>query len=113
MTATVASFGEKHFGAAVLGHQRRTACLVRIADQLYRHPGGTLPAKLHESKDWKAMDRLMNRAEVTHAAVLEPHRQRTLSQLRQTQAVQLILHDTTELDYSGKKERIKTLCGPK
>lgn len=101
MKTTVASFGENHFGSAVLGHKRRTACLVRIANQLYRHPGGTLPAKLHEPKDYKAMDRLMNRTEVTHTAVLEPHRQRTLAQLRQTQAVQLVLHDTTELDYSG------------
>jgi hypothetical protein len=98
---TVASFGERHFGTALLGHQRRTQCLVRIATQIYRHPGGTLPAKLHEPKDYKAMDRLMNRPETTHATVLEPHRQRTLQQIRQNQGVVLMLHDTTELDYSG------------
>lgn len=101
MKTTVASFGETHFGEATLGHQRRTQCLVRIADQIYRHPGGTLPAKLHEPKDYKAMDRLVNRPEVTHTAVLQPHQQRTLAQMRQTSAVQLVLHDTTELDYSG------------
>jgi hypothetical protein len=100
MTA-VASFGEAHFGGAILGHRRRTQCLVRTADRIYRHPGGTLPAKLHEPKDYKAMDRLMNRPEVTHAAVLEPHRQRTLVHMRQAQGVVLVLHDTTELDYSG------------
>ena len=49
---TVASFGERHFGAASLGHRRRTQCLVRIANQMYRHPGGTLPTKLHEPKDY-------------------------------------------------------------
>jgi hypothetical protein len=101
MRTTVASFGETHFDGAALGHQRRRQCLVRIADQIYRHPGGTLPAKLHDPKDYKAMDRLMNRPEVTHAAVLEPHRQRTLAQLRQAKGIQLVLHDTTELDYSG------------
>jgi Transposase DNA-binding len=101
MRTTVASFGETHFAGAALGHQRRNQCLVRIADQIYRHPGGTLPAKLHEPKDYKAMARLMNRPEVTHAAVLESHRQRTLTQLRQAKGVQLVLHDTTELDYSG------------
>src|SRR5205085_5535639 len=52
---TVASFGERHFGAAILGHRRRSQCLVRIADRIYRHPGGTLPAKLHQPKDYKAM----------------------------------------------------------
>jgi len=68
---------------------------------MYRHPGGTLPEKLHEPKDYKAMDRLVNRPEVTHAAVLEPHRQRTLERMRQATGVVLVLHDTTELDYSG------------
>jgi hypothetical protein len=98
---TGATFGERNFGAACLGHQRRTKCLVRIADGIYRHPGGTLPAKLHQPKDYKAMDRLMNRPEVTHAAVLEPHRQQTLQRMGQTDAVVLVVHDTTELDYSG------------
>lgn len=97
----VASFGERHFGAALLGHQRRTQCLARIADQIYRHPGGTLPAKLHEPKDYKAMDRLMNRPETTHAAVLEAHRQHTLQRMQQSTGTVLVLHDTTELDYSG------------
>src|SRR5712692_5396043 len=98
---TVASFGERHFGTAQLGHRRRTKCLVRIADKIYRHPGGTLPMKLHEPKDYKAMDRLMNRPEVTHASVLTPHRQRTLERMRQASGVLLVLHDTTELDYTG------------
>lgn len=98
---TVASFGERHFGAALLGHQRRSQCLVRIANQIYRHPGGTLPTKLHEPKDYKAMDRLMNRPETTHAAVLEPHRHYTLERMRQSVRTVLVLHDTTELDYSG------------
>jgi hypothetical protein len=101
MKTTVASFGERHFGEAVLGHKRRSKCLVRIADRIYRHPGGTLPIKLHDPKDYKAMDRLMNRPEVTHAAVLEAHRQHTLAQMQQAKGVVLVLHDTTELDYSG------------
>jgi hypothetical protein len=97
----VANFGEIHFGQAALGHRRRTKCLVRIANAIYRHPGGTLPIKLHEPSAYKAMVRLMNRGEVTHASVLVPHRQHTLAQLRQHPDVALIVHDTTELDYSG------------
>src|SRR5271155_3598511 len=103
MTTTTATFGEIHFGSAVLGHKRRTDRLVQLADQIYRHPGGTLPVKLHEPKVYKAMDRLMNRPEVTHESVLEPHRQHTLAQMRQLPGVVLVLHDTTELDYSGLK----------
>jgi hypothetical protein len=101
MTSTVASFGEKHFGQAKLGDTRRRKRLIHLADRIYRHPGGTLPVKLHDPKDYKAMARLMNRREVSHAATLATHRQRTLEQLRQTTTVKLILHDTTELDYTG------------
>ena len=101
MMTSVASFGEKNFGGANLRHERRTKCLVRIADLIYRHPGGTLPFKLRAPKDYKAMDRLMNQEEVTHATVLETHRQRTLERMREEKKVILVLHDTTELDYTG------------
>ena len=47
------------------------------------------------------MERLMNSQEVTHQAVLGPHRARTLAAMRQARGVVLVLHDTTELDYSG------------
>jgi hypothetical protein len=95
------SFGETHFGACDLGHKQRNRCLVKIADAIHRHPGGTLPHKLHVPKDYKAMDRLMNRREVTHQAVLQGHCQRTLDLMRQADGAVLVLHDTTELDYSG------------
>jgi hypothetical protein len=101
MTTVDASFGETHFGAADLGHRQRNRCLVRIADAIHRHPGGTLPHKLHAPKDYKAMDRLMNRPEVTHSAVLQTHCRRTLGLMRQIDGPVLVLHDTTELDYSG------------
>lgn len=95
------SFGETHFGACNLGHKERNRCLVKVADLIHRHPGGTLPHKLHAPKDYKAMDRLMNRPEVTHPAVLDAHGQRTMDLMRQAKGPVLVLHDTTELDYSG------------
>lgn len=101
MTTFEPSFGETHFGAADLGHRQRNRCLVKIADLIHRHPGGTLPAKLHAPKDYKAMDRLVNRPEVTHPAVLRAHCERTLDRMRQADGPVLVLHDTTELDYSG------------
>jgi hypothetical protein len=97
------NFGEEHFGSAGLGDPRRTRRLVSVANQIHRHPGGTLPEKFQSPKDYKAMDRLMNRPEVTHASVLRPHLQRTLTQMQATPGVVLVLHDTTELDYSGLK----------
>lgn len=103
MAPGIRNFGEEHFGMATLGDPRRTKRLVKLADQIHRHPGGTLPEKLQSPKDYKAMDRLMNRPEVTHASVLRPHVERTLAKMGATPGVVLVLHDTTELDYSGLK----------
>ena len=48
LTDSTASFGTLHFGDAHLGDVRRTRRLVRAADAIVRHPGGTLPQKLHD-----------------------------------------------------------------
>ena len=101
MATLETNFGETHFGGCDLGHQARNRCLVKIANAVHRHPGDTLPHKLHAPKDYKAMVRLMNRPETTHAAVLAGHAQRTQELMRQAEGPVLILHDTTELDYSG------------
>ena len=92
---TLTQFGATHFGAADLGHKKRTECLVKIADLIYRHPGGTLPHKLHAPKDYKAMDRLMNRVEVTHASVLKPHCAHTRERMTQQDGPVLVLADKT------------------
>ena len=94
-------FGQTHFGGCDLGHRSRNQCLIKIADLIHRHPGGTLPHKLHAPRDYKAMDRLVNRPETTHAAVLAGHIKQTLEQMCQLDGPVLILHDTTELDYTG------------
>jgi hypothetical protein len=96
-------FGAEHFGTVDLGHKTRNACVIRLADRLVRHPGGTLPDKLAAAKDYKALCRLVNRPEAEHARLLQPHYDRTRHQVRATPGTVLMLHDTTELDYSGLK----------
>ena len=103
VVADTQNFFTDYFAEVDLGHQSRNRCFQRVATQISRHPGGTLPDKLSDPNDYIAMDRLMNRPEVTHASVLAPHRQRTLEKMRAQEGVVLILHDTTVLDYSGKK----------
>ena len=102
MEATLSRFAQEHFGQAELGDVRRTKRLVQVAGQMLRHPGGTLPQKMAEPADLKGFYRLMNCQEVTHAAVMETHRQLTLSRMRQCNGVVLLIHDTTQLDYTGK-----------
>ena len=101
ITDVTPSFGTLHFGAAQLGDIRRTRRLVQVADAIAQHPGGTLPQKLHDPVPLDAAYRLANRKEVTHAGVLEPHRQRTLGLMREAEGAILLIHDTTELDYTS------------
>ena len=94
------SFGSLNFGHAELGDVRRTRRLVSTVDQFCRHPGGSLPDKLSSPKDLKALYRLCERKEVTHATVLAPVRQHTLGQIGRHEGDVLVLHDSTELDYT-------------
>jgi hypothetical protein len=96
-------FGEVHFAGCHLGDQRRTRRLVDLAQRIHQHPEGSLPHKLQDQAAYRAFCRLMNQPAVTHAAVLEPHRQHTLRRMRQQAGPVLILHDFTELDYSGHR----------
>jgi hypothetical protein len=96
-----ASFGEEHFGAAQLGDHRRTKRLVQLADKMVMHPGGTLPDKIDDPASLKALYRLVDQEEVTHASVLAASRERTLRQMREVEGTVLVIQDTTELDFSG------------
>jgi hypothetical protein len=98
---SAASFAQKNFGGANLGHKTRNAALVRTATRICRHPGGTLPHKMASPAAYKSMDNLMNRPEVNHASVLASHQQCTREKMAAHPGPLLIVHDTTELDYSG------------
>jgi Transposase DNA-binding len=95
------SFGTLNFGNAQLGHVGRTRRLVRSANLILQHPGGTLPQKFRDPADLHGFYRLANRKEVTHQALIDPHRLRTLALMRQAEGPVLTIHDTTELDYTG------------
>jgi hypothetical protein len=102
-----ATFGMRNFGEVDLGDKRRTACLVKTVDIMYRHPGGTLPDKLNRPADLRAFYRLMNRPEVTHQVLLHSHADHTRACIAALgTGVVLVLHDATELDYTKKI----TLC---
>jgi hypothetical protein len=95
------TFGEANFATAQLGNRLRTRRLVQLANRLAAHPGGTLPAKLSHPADLRAFYRLVNQDDVTHAAVLQPHCQQTLTRMRACSTPVLVLQDTTELDYTS------------
>jgi hypothetical protein len=102
MEATLIGFGLTHFGKASLGHLGRSKRLVKVADSIMSHPGGTLPDKMGSTGNLKALYRLVRNKSVTHAAVMETHRELTRSRMLLYDGVVLLIHDTTQLDYTGK-----------
>jgi hypothetical protein len=75
--------------------------LVQLADRIAGHPAETLPAKINHPAKLKSLYRLMDCRSVTHASVLAPARERTLQRMRDVPGTVLLIHDTTELDYTG------------
>lgn len=97
-----------HFAGVDLGDERRDRRLPQLVDELARHPAGTLPQKLSRPADLEAFYRLCDADDVTHAAVLAPHRQRVLQNLQSTRKFLLVVHDGTEWDFS-KRRALKRL----
>jgi hypothetical protein len=100
---TATSFGSRNFSGVALGDSRRTDRLIKLADAMCRHPGGTLPDKLPRPADLRAFYRLMDADKVTHEVLLQAHAEETRRLLAQAPGVVLVLHDATELDYTTKK----------
>lgn len=102
---STATWGQRNFGGLELGDARRSRRLPELVETMRRHPGGTLPDKLPDPADLRAFYRMMDAAQVTHAAVLTTHYRATreaIGQAVEAGATVLILHDATELDYTSK-----------
>ena len=97
------SFGEMNFAHAQLGDERRTRRLVQLVDQMCQRPGGTLPQKFRSPADLRAFYRLMRQDDVTHEAILGAHRQTVLDEIAQRETAVLVIHDTTEFDFTTHK----------
>jgi len=97
------SFGKVNFAHAQLGDLRRTKRLVQLTDLMCLRPGGTLPQKFRSPADLQAFYRLMRKDEVTHDAIMAAHRQATMDHIEDMNTPVLILHDTTELEYTTHK----------
>lgn len=94
--------GQRNFGDARLGDTRRTQALADAADRFIDHPHGSLPQKLGGPAAVTRFYRLLKVQMVTHESVLAPHAAHTRLRMAKEPVV-LVLHDTTELDYSGRK----------
>jgi hypothetical protein len=93
------TWAESPFGPVVLGDVRRTRRLVASAAQIAQHPEYSFP----QIFDWNALRGfygLCHRPEATLPTLQQPHWQLTRQAMAQ-QALVLILHDTTQLDFTS------------
>jgi hypothetical protein len=99
VNASAGTWAEQQFGGAELVDRRRTRRLVAAAAQIALHPEKTLP-QIFDWNGLRAFYRLCDQETVTLATVQQPHWQQTRQAMGQHPLV-LILHDTTELDFTN------------
>jgi len=96
------SIGEEFVGAR-FGDARLSARCVRLAEGLARSAGESLPRALGADREAEAAYRFLGNVAVSPAAILQPHFDQTVARCATHDAV-LILHDTTEFEFSSHRE---------
>jgi hypothetical protein len=86
--AVDSNFGETHFGQA---------------DRMVARPGVSLPNQVQDEAAYQALLGFVRRKEVTHQSVIQTHCDLTCSLVRLHPGPVLVIHDTTELDYTSHK----------
>jgi len=95
-------WAEQHFSGAEMSDVRRTDRLVAIAEAMAATPGGSIPTLFAHPYDIKAAYNLFKHPDATPDNVQAGHRDLVLSEMH-TPGVSLLLEDTTELSFSGRK----------
>ena len=86
-----------------LGDKRLHKRLLVILQRMFNSPVASLKAACRGWAETIATYRFFDNERITEAALLEPHQKATLQRVRAQKRV-LVIQDTTEIDYSSKKE---------
>lgn len=89
---------------AALGDRRLEERLVRIGEQCRAAPDQSFPGIAPEAPDLTALYRFLRSKRVTLRAILEPHFRSTAARCAEAGKV-IVIHDTTECEFSGEKRR--------
>lgn len=98
------------FAEAKLGDARRTSRLVTVARATEDMPDVGFPQMVESDGQLEAIYRLLGNEEVRADAVLAPHIAATRGRATQFPLC-LMVHDTTDFEFSGKREGIGLLTG--
>lgn len=86
-----------------LGDKRLNKRLLLILQRMFDSPVASLKAACRGWAETIATYRFLDNEQITEASLLEPHQDATLQRVRVQPRV-LVIQDTTEVDYSSKKE---------
>lgn len=104
------SWARANFGAVDLGRPDRSDRLVRSAARIAAQPGASFPA-VFALNDLRCFYHLMHRREATHQAISAGHFDLTRRAMNSPGEVILVVHDTTELDFTHH-EALRDHLGP-
>ena len=102
VTLDCGAWADEQFGACAFKDRRRTARLVKPAEQAAWKPDASTPTQAEEWSDTQGAYRLWDSDHVSFAAITAPHR--ALTQLQMTAGLWLILNDTTELNSGYRRD---------
>ena len=95
----------KELAAIDLGDIRLNRRAGQVLTRLLESPLASPTAAMHGWAEMVGAYRLLDHPECTLEAILQAHRQPVLERVRAQSRV-LLIQDTTELDYSSKKQQI-------
>jgi hypothetical protein len=98
--AEEADWAINEFGGALLGDQRRTACLVRLSSVLARRPHLSLPEAIGDPAQLKATYRFFENEAIEPAAIVGSHVAATLERVHEAPVV-LAVQDSTQVDWTA------------
>jgi len=92
----------RQFGEVELGDRRRTRRVVRLAEQMARHPAASLPVQTGVWRETKAGYRLFAEEDVNFDALQVQHWAQTRAAAGQRPRT-LLIQDTSELDFTHRR----------
>jgi hypothetical protein len=98
------AWAEKNFGDLDLGHAKRNQRAIRTAEGFAANPGKSIPRSFGGWYEIHATYTFFANPEVTPDELQARHRELTMERLNQP-GVYLLVEDTTEPSWSGKKRR--------
>lgn len=108
--ADKSDWARQEFQEVDLGDKRLDRRLVEVVGNLAAAPRKSIPAACEGWAETQAAYRLFGNEKVTAEKILRPHAEQTVRRIAES-SVALVVQDTTDLNYSAKKNKLKD-AGP-